>query len=197
MEEFDTWSDFYSRIEKVAQVIAPTLLNPLISQEELKQLVIEATDQETYDWLFSIPITETIEKQFKNKTYQHELAYNFIKDNCVLLDLKHVGSVHCISTNLFAEICSELKQNNSIKICAPVETSSLIFSNQLDKFIINNTNNELNKQEIEICVKPGLFIPWKKTINNLTQKIEISLSENNICIFAVEETCYIKMCFKV
>jgi phytoene dehydrogenase-like protein len=66
MEEFDTWSDFYSRIEKAAQVIAPTMLNPLISQEELKQLVIEATDQETYDWLFTIPITETIEKLFKN-----------------------------------------------------------------------------------------------------------------------------------
>ena len=66
IEEFDTWSDFYSRIEKAAQVIAPTLLDPLISQDELKQLVIEATDQETYDWLFTIPITETIEKLFKN-----------------------------------------------------------------------------------------------------------------------------------
>ena len=66
MEEFDTWSDFYSRIEKAAQVIAPTMLNPLISQEELKRLVIEATDQETYDWLFTIPITDTVEKLFKN-----------------------------------------------------------------------------------------------------------------------------------
>jgi phytoene dehydrogenase-like protein len=44
IKEFDTWSDFYSRIEKAAQVIAPTMLN----------------------WLFTIPITETIEKLFKN-----------------------------------------------------------------------------------------------------------------------------------
>lgn len=66
MDEFNTWSDFYSRIEKAAQAIAPTMLNPLISKEELKQLVIDATDQETYDWLFTDPITKTIEKLFKN-----------------------------------------------------------------------------------------------------------------------------------
>ena len=66
MDEFNTWCDFYSRIEKAAQVIAPTMLDPLMSQEELKQLVIEATDEETYDWLFTTPITETIEKLFKN-----------------------------------------------------------------------------------------------------------------------------------
>jgi len=66
LDEFDTWCDFYSRIEKAAQVIAPTMLEPLISQEELKQRVIAATDEETYDWLFSTPITETVEKLFTN-----------------------------------------------------------------------------------------------------------------------------------
>jgi len=66
IDEFNTWSDFYTRIEKAAQVIAPTLLEPLISQTELKNKVIAATDEETYNWLFKIPITETIEKLFKN-----------------------------------------------------------------------------------------------------------------------------------
>jgi phytoene dehydrogenase-like protein len=66
IDEFNTWSDFYTRIEKAAQVIAPTLLEPLISQTELKNKVIAATDEEIYNCLFKIPITETIEKLFKN-----------------------------------------------------------------------------------------------------------------------------------
>jgi len=66
LDEFNTWSDFYTRIEKAAQVIAPTLLEPLISQAELKNKIIAATDKETYNWLFEIPITQTIEELFKN-----------------------------------------------------------------------------------------------------------------------------------
>ena len=50
IDEFNTWSDFYTRIEKAAQVIAPTLLEPLISQTDLKNKVIAATDEETYNW---------------------------------------------------------------------------------------------------------------------------------------------------
>jgi phytoene dehydrogenase-like protein len=65
-QEFATWSDFYTRIEKAAQVIAPTMLEPLISKEELKKKVIAATDLETYEWLFETPITETIEQLFTN-----------------------------------------------------------------------------------------------------------------------------------
>jgi phytoene dehydrogenase-like protein len=66
VDEFNTWSDFYTRIEKAARVIAPTLLEPLISQAELKNKVIAATDEETYNWLFKVPITQTIEELFKN-----------------------------------------------------------------------------------------------------------------------------------
>ena len=66
IDEFNTWIDFYTRIEKAAQVIAPTLLEPLISQAELKNKVIAATDEETYNWLFKVPITQTIEELFKN-----------------------------------------------------------------------------------------------------------------------------------
>jgi len=65
-KDFEIWSNFYTRIEKAAQVIAPTMLEPLISQSELKKKVIAATDQETYDWLFTKPITQTIEELFEN-----------------------------------------------------------------------------------------------------------------------------------
>ncbi len=65
-KDYESWINFYSKVEKVAQVIAPTLLEPLKSKEEIKNLVINATDLETYEMLFEVPITQTIEKIFEN-----------------------------------------------------------------------------------------------------------------------------------
>jgi len=65
-KDYEAWINFYGKVEKVAKVLAPTLLEPLKSKEEIKKLVIEATDIETYAMLFEKPITETIEQLFEN-----------------------------------------------------------------------------------------------------------------------------------
>ncbi|MFM1825476.1 MAG: hypothetical protein RLZZ37_111 [Actinomycetota bacterium] len=65
-KDFEAWKNFYEKVEKVAKVISPTLLEPLKSKDEIKELIIAATDTETYEMLFERPITETIEKLFEN-----------------------------------------------------------------------------------------------------------------------------------
>ena len=65
-KDFKSWIDFYAKIEKIAQAIAPTLLKPLMSKEDFKKIVIRASDEETYKLLFETPITLAIEKLFEN-----------------------------------------------------------------------------------------------------------------------------------
>ena len=65
-KDFKCWIDFYAKIEKIAQAIAPTLLKPLMSKEDFKKIVIDASDEETYKLLFETPITLAIEKLFEN-----------------------------------------------------------------------------------------------------------------------------------
>lgn len=65
-KDYDAWINFYGKVEKVAKVLAPTLLEPLKSKDEIKKLVVEVTDIETYEMLFEKPITESIEQLFEN-----------------------------------------------------------------------------------------------------------------------------------
>ena len=65
-KDYDAWINFYGKVEKVAQVLSPTLLEPLKSKEEIKALIVSATDIETYEMLFERPITKTIENLFEN-----------------------------------------------------------------------------------------------------------------------------------
>jgi phytoene dehydrogenase-like protein len=59
--EFDGWQAFYDRVARVARAVFPTMLEPLVSREELRRRV---GDDEIWDALFERPIGETIEATF-------------------------------------------------------------------------------------------------------------------------------------
>ena len=61
--EGQAWREFYSDVEKFAQKIAPTFLEPLRTRSEMKALI--GQDQ-TWEFLIEKPISEIIESKFQN-----------------------------------------------------------------------------------------------------------------------------------
>ena len=61
-QESDAWERFYSRIALVAEKLAPTMLEPLKSEEEIKELIGE----ELWEEFVAQPLSETLNKYFKN-----------------------------------------------------------------------------------------------------------------------------------
>jgi phytoene dehydrogenase-like protein len=59
--EFAAWQAFYDRIGRVARAVFPTMLEPLVSREKVRQRV---GDDELWEMLFERPIGETIEATF-------------------------------------------------------------------------------------------------------------------------------------
>ena len=60
-DAFDAWQAFYDRVARVARAVFPTMLEPLVSREELERRV---GDREIWEALFERPIGETIERVF-------------------------------------------------------------------------------------------------------------------------------------
>jgi phytoene dehydrogenase-like protein len=58
---FDAWQAFYDRVARVARAVFPTMLEPLVSREELRRRV---GDDEIWEALFERPIGEAIEAAF-------------------------------------------------------------------------------------------------------------------------------------
>jgi phytoene dehydrogenase-like protein len=61
--EAKAWQEFYGEVAEFAQMIAPTLLQPLKTRSELKA---ELDLPETWDYLVEEPIGTEIDKRFKN-----------------------------------------------------------------------------------------------------------------------------------
>ena len=57
------WIDFYSRTQRVAKIVFPTLTQPLMSREDMRELI--GNDQDWNDF-FERPIGEVIEKSIAN-----------------------------------------------------------------------------------------------------------------------------------
>lgn len=59
----DAWVDFYTRTERIAKIVFPTLTEPLISREDMRALV--DSDDDWHDF-FERPLGEVIEKSISN-----------------------------------------------------------------------------------------------------------------------------------
>jgi phytoene dehydrogenase-like protein len=57
------WQEFYSDVEKFAQKMAPTFLEPLRTRSEMKALIAQDC---TWDYLVEKPMAEIIESKFQN-----------------------------------------------------------------------------------------------------------------------------------
>ena len=60
-KEFESWQNFYSRLETLAKYLAPSLLEPLQTQEGAKA---GFSDQKLWQEIFELPIGRTITQHF-------------------------------------------------------------------------------------------------------------------------------------
>jgi phytoene dehydrogenase-like protein len=69
-KEYDAWRRFYGEIADLVGVVAPSLLEPLRTAREMKQLVAA----ETWDLLVERPLGEVIEERFQDDTVRGVVA---------------------------------------------------------------------------------------------------------------------------
>jgi phytoene dehydrogenase-like protein len=62
--EFRRWLDWYAGLAAMAQIVAPTLLEPLPGKEELRAKVVSATGERLWEQVFERPIGEAIVDTF-------------------------------------------------------------------------------------------------------------------------------------
>ena len=69
-EEYDAWQRFYADVAGLAEVVAPTLLDPLPTERTLR----DAVDPQVWRDLVTRPIGETIEERFSDDTVRGVVA---------------------------------------------------------------------------------------------------------------------------
>ncbi|MGH3368463.1 MAG: phytoene desaturase family protein [Nocardioidaceae bacterium] len=69
-DEYQAWKAFYGEVTDFAQVVAPTLLEPLRTEKELHELV----DADTWDALVTRPLGQVIEERFRDDTVRGVVA---------------------------------------------------------------------------------------------------------------------------
>ncbi len=68
--EYDAWRSFYGEVSDFAQVVAPTLLSPLLTEREIREQV----DAETWEALVAQPLGRVIEERFADDTVRGVVA---------------------------------------------------------------------------------------------------------------------------
>ena len=72
--EFENWSRWYAELAAMAKAIAPTMLSPLPSRDELRELVVEAAGEPLWRQVFDRPIGEAIEETFAHDVVRGVVA---------------------------------------------------------------------------------------------------------------------------
>jgi phytoene dehydrogenase-like protein len=68
--EYDAWRAFYGQVTDFAQAVAPTLLEPLRTERQVRELV----DDELWEALVAQPLGRTIEERFHDDTVRGVVA---------------------------------------------------------------------------------------------------------------------------
>ncbi|MQA08892.1 MAG: NAD(P)-binding protein [Pseudonocardiaceae bacterium] len=63
-DEYRRWQRWYGELAGLAEAIAPTLLEPLPSRDELRAAVISATSERLWSRIFERPLAESLEELF-------------------------------------------------------------------------------------------------------------------------------------
>jgi phytoene dehydrogenase-like protein len=72
--EFENWSRWYGELAAMAKAVAPTMLSPLPSRDELRDLVVEAAGEPLWRQVFERPIGEAIEETFTHDVVRGVVA---------------------------------------------------------------------------------------------------------------------------
>ena len=68
--EYKAWDSFYSDLYELAQVMAPTMLKPLLTKEEMKKIALDNGLSDIWDAIMERPLSEVIESTFADDLVQ-------------------------------------------------------------------------------------------------------------------------------
>lgn len=69
-EEYDAWQTFYGEVTDFAQAVAPTLLEPLRTEKQMRELV----EADSWDAFVAHPLGKVIEERFRDDTVRGVVA---------------------------------------------------------------------------------------------------------------------------
>ncbi len=69
-EEYDGWSAFYAEVSDLAQAVAPTLLEPLRTEKQMRELV----EADSWDAFVAHPLGKVVEERFRDDTVRGVVA---------------------------------------------------------------------------------------------------------------------------
>jgi phytoene dehydrogenase-like protein len=72
--EFENWTRWYGELAAMAKAVAPTMLSPLPSRDELRAQVVEAAGEPLWRQVFERPIGEAIEETFTHDVVRGVVA---------------------------------------------------------------------------------------------------------------------------
>jgi phytoene dehydrogenase-like protein len=72
--ELENWTRWYGELASMAHAVAPTMLAPLPSRDELRSRVVEAAGERLWQQVFERPIGEAIEETFANDVVRGVVA---------------------------------------------------------------------------------------------------------------------------
>jgi phytoene dehydrogenase-like protein len=72
--EFESWSRWYAALAAMAKAVAPTMLSPLPSRDELRTLVVAAAGEPLWRQVFERPIGAAIEESFAHDVVRGVVA---------------------------------------------------------------------------------------------------------------------------
>jgi len=95
-KEADRWVELYSEIEQVAQVLAPTLLEPLQPKGQLREMVIAKTGERIWQQMFEQPIGVTIKERLA-----HDLTRGVVATDALIGTFADLASPELLANKCF------------------------------------------------------------------------------------------------
>jgi len=90
-KEYDAWRSFYAEVTDFAQAVAPTLLEPLRTEKEIRELV----DAETWQSLVTDPLSRVIEDRFSDDTVRGVVATDAVIGTFAAMDDPSLAQNRC------------------------------------------------------------------------------------------------------
>ncbi|HSE07823.1 MAG TPA: NAD(P)/FAD-dependent oxidoreductase [Nocardioidaceae bacterium] len=81
-KEYDAWKSFYAGVSDFAQAIAPTMLEPLRTEKEMRELI----EADTWETLVSNPLSRVVEDRFSDDTVRGVVATDAVIGTFAALD---------------------------------------------------------------------------------------------------------------
>jgi phytoene dehydrogenase-like protein len=107
--EFGRWTDWYGQLADMAAIIAPTMLEPLPDNEELRAKVVAATGGQLWSQVFERPIGEAITETFADDLVRGVAATDALIGTYTSLSAPDLLANRCFLYHLIGDGTGEWK----------------------------------------------------------------------------------------